>query len=242
MKGYEEDLAHIHDAGFRGYGLNAAQGLLRALKQNGISCGLVIDLGCGSGRWAHQLNRAGYEVLGVDQSPAFVRLVRKIAPRSRFVNASLFRVTLPHCDAVTSIGECLNYAFDRKAGKAEFARLFAGVNRALGPGGVFIFDVAEPGRIPEGGLRRQWFEGTGWVILVEVAGDRKQNTLTRKITCFRKRGHLYRRSDEIHLLNLYHGGEIVEMLNQAGFEVKRLAAYGRFRLPVGIAAFLATKR
>ncbi|MGD0224424.1 MAG: class I SAM-dependent methyltransferase [Terriglobia bacterium] len=82
MKGYEEDLAYVHDAGFRGYCLNAAPGLLRALKQNGITGGLVIDLGCGSGRWAHELNRAGYEVLGVDQSSAFIRLARRIAPQS----------------------------------------------------------------------------------------------------------------------------------------------------------------
>jgi len=65
------------------------------------------------------------------------------------VNASLLRVALPACDAVASIGECLNYAFDRKAGKTELAALFARVNRALRPGGVFIFDVAEPLRIPE---------------------------------------------------------------------------------------------
>jgi len=102
MKGYGEDLAYVHDAGFTGYCLNAAPGLLRALKRNGITGGLVIDLGCGSGRWARELNQAGYEVLGVDQSPAFIRLARRIAPRSRFVNASLLRVALPACAAVTS--------------------------------------------------------------------------------------------------------------------------------------------
>src|SRR5271157_3081081 len=241
MKGYGEDLAYVHDAGFRGYCLNAAPGLLRALKRNGITSGLVVDLGCGSGRWACELNRAGYEVLGVDQSPAFIRLARKIAPQSRFVNAPLLRVALPACDAVTSICECLNYAFDRKAGKAELARLFARVNGALGPGGVFIFDVAEPARIPENGPRRQWFQGADWAILVETDGNRKQNTLTRKIVCFRQRGRQYRKSEETHRLHLYPGAEIVEMLGQAGFEAERWTAYGRFRLPAGIAAFLARK-
>jgi len=246
MKGYGEDLAYVHDAGFKDYCLNAAPGLLRALKRNGITGGLVVDLGCGSGRWARELNRAGYEVLGVDQSPAFIRLARKIAPQSRFVNASLLRVELPACNAVTSIGECLNYAFDRKAGRAELARLFARVHDALCPGGVFIFDIAEPARIPEDGPRRQWFQGASrsrdaWAMLVETDGNREQNTLTRKIICFRKRGRQYRRSDETHRLHLYPGAEIVEMLGQAGFEAERLTAYGRFRLPAGIAAFLARK-
>ena len=179
--------------------------------------------------------------MGIDQSPAFLALARRIAPQSRFVNASLLRVALPPCAAVTSIGECLNYTFDRKAGKAQLARLFARVNRALRPGGVFIFDVAKPARIPENGKRRQWFQGADWAILVEALGDRKQNTLTRMITCFRQRGRLYRRSDETHRLHLYQGAEIVAMLGHAGFNAERLAAYGRFPLPPGIAAFLARK-
>jgi len=234
-------LAYVHDAGFRDYCLKAAPGLLRALKRNGITGGLVVDLGCGSGRWARELNQAGYDVLGVDQSPAFIRLARKIAPQSRFVKASLLRVALPACDAVTSIGECLNYAFDRKAGKTELANLFARVHRALHTGGVFIFDVAGPARIPKNRPRRRWFQGADWGILVETYGDQKQNTLTRQITCFRKRGREYRGSEETHRLYLYTGAEIVEMLGQAGFEAKRLAAYGRFRLPAGTAAFLARK-
>jgi len=241
MKSYGEDLAYIHDAGFRDYCLNAAPGLLRALRRNGITSGFVIDLGCGSGRWARELNQARYEVLGVDQSPAFIRLARKIAPRSRFVNASLLRVALPACDAVTSIGECLNYTFDRRAEKAELARLFVRVNRALRPGGVFVFDAAEPGRIPEDGPRRQWFEGADWAILVETDGNRKQRTLTRRIICFRQRGPQYRRSEETHRLHLYPAAEVIQMLGQAGFEAKRMDAYGGFRLPVGIAAFLARK-
>ena len=70
MPGYREDLAYVHDAGFRDYALNAAPGLLRMLRKNGVTEGLVVDLGCGSGRWAAELNRAGYRVLGVDQSAA----------------------------------------------------------------------------------------------------------------------------------------------------------------------------
>jgi SAM-dependent methyltransferase len=83
----------------------AAPGLLRILRRSGINGGLVIDLGCGSGRWARELNRHGYAALGVDQSPAFIRLARTVAPQSRFVCMSLLRVKLPACDAVTSIGE-----------------------------------------------------------------------------------------------------------------------------------------
>ncbi|HVP47371.1 MAG TPA: methyltransferase domain-containing protein [Bryobacteraceae bacterium] len=241
MRGYGDDLAYIHDAAFSDYGRNTTPGLLRMLRRNGITDGLVVDLGCGSGRWAGDLNQRGYAVVGVDQSPAFIRLARKIAPQSKFVLASLLRVELPACDAVTSVGECLNYCFDRKTGNRELARLFVRVYRALRPGGVFIFDVAEPARVPEDGPRRTWFQGADWAVLVETAGDRSRKALTRRIICFRKTGRRYRRSEEIHRLRLYSADEVVEMLRRAGFRAECLRGYGRFRLPAGIVAFVAKK-
>ncbi len=241
MRGYGDDLAYIHDAAFSDYGRKAAPGLLRILRRSGINSGLVIDLGCGSGRWARELNRNGYAALGVDQSPAFIRLAGKNAPQSRFTCMSLLRVKLPGCDAVTSIGECFNYCFDRKAGKRELARLFARVYGALRPGGVFIFDVAEPSRIPEKQPRRFGSQGTDWAILVETSGDKRRNILTRRIISFRKTGSRYRRSEEIHRLLLYKVSEVVAILNRTGFHVECLKGYGRFRPPVGIAAFLARK-
>jgi len=241
MRGYGDDLAYIHDAAFSDYGRNTTPGLLRILRRNGVTNGLVVDLGCGSGRWARELNQRGYAVVGVDQSPAFIRLARKIAPQSKFVLASLLRVKLPACDAVTSIGECLNYCFDRKTGNRELARLFSRVHRALRPGGVFIFDVAEPARIPEEGQRRTWSQGADWAILAETSGDRSRKALTRRIISFRKIGGRYRRGEEIHRLRLYSADEVVTMLERAGFRAECMRGYGQFRLPPGIVCFLARK-
>ncbi len=241
MRGYGDDLAYIHDAAFSDYGQKAAPGLLRILRRSGINGGLVIDLGCGSGRWARELNRNGYAALGVDQSRAFIRLALKNAPQSRFTCTSLLRVKLPECDAVTSIGECFNYCFDRKSGKPELARLFARVYSALRPGGVFLFDVAEPSRIHEGKPQRTGSQGADWAVLVETSGDKQRNVLTRRIISFRKIGSRYRRAEEIHRLRLYQATEIVAILNRVGFHVERLTSYGRFRLPVGITAFVARK-
>jgi hypothetical protein len=62
VRGYQQDLAYIHDAGYSNFALGAAPGLLRILKSRGITHGLVIDPGCSSGRWAREPNRAGYFV------------------------------------------------------------------------------------------------------------------------------------------------------------------------------------
>jgi SAM-dependent methyltransferase len=240
VRGYREDLAYIHDAGFTDYARNAAPGLLEILRKNGVADGLVTDLGCGSGGWARELNDAGYRVFGVDQSTAMIRMARRNAPRSTFQVASLLRVKLPACAAITSIGECLNYCFDEGNGRQALVRFFRRVYRALRPGGLFVFDIAEPSRIPKE-PEKKWMAGRDWVALVSIAGDRGRNSLRRQITTFRRIGKLYRRSEETHTLRLYRTRDLIDDLAGCGFHARKLTAYGSFRFPPGIAGVLAIK-
>ena len=81
MAGYDADLAFVHDVGFGTFSEKAGPGLIALLEKRGIDRGLVVDLGCGSGIWAAEASRAGYDVLGIDQSEAMIALARKRAPR-----------------------------------------------------------------------------------------------------------------------------------------------------------------
>src|SRR5205809_6732458 len=202
IKAYKGDLAYIHDVGFGDYARNSAPGLLEILRQAGITTGLVVDLGCGSGLWARELVSAGYDVLGIDISPAMIDIARSRVPQGEFKVASLLKAKLPQCAAVTSLGECLNYLFDKNNTVNELRRLFRRVYTSLKPGGVFIFDIAEPGRGK--GPRQKHKEGADWAVLVEVDEDARARRLTRRITSFRKVGELYRRNEEVHHLQLYN--------------------------------------
>jgi SAM-dependent methyltransferase len=199
---------------------------------------LVVEFGCGSGRWAGELNRAGYEVLGIDQSSATIGLARRIAPASRFKVASLFDADLPSCVAVTSIGECLNYCLAGRSSRRTLTRLFQRAYHALDPGGVLIFDVAGPNRASTDVIRGS--EGRDWAVISRTTLERR-DLLRRRITAFRKAGKLYRRSEEIHDLRLYAVEDLAEELTACGFRVRVLRGYGQFRLPAGIEGILAIK-
>ena len=73
---YRDDLAYIHDAGFGNFARAAAAVLVEMLHRSAISDGLVIDLGCGSGILSEAVSQAGYDVLGIDISPAMVAMAR----------------------------------------------------------------------------------------------------------------------------------------------------------------------
>ncbi len=237
MPGYSEDLAYIHDVGFGGFAQRASAGLLRILRRSGISKGLVVDLGCGSGIWARDLSQNGYGVLGVDISPSMIELARRKAPRAHFVTGSLLSVQLPSCDAVTAIGECVNYSFDTTNNRRAVARFFRRVFAALRPGGMLIFDTVEPGAIPQKGLTSKHALGKDWAVLVEAHSTR--SVLTRRITSFRKVGDFYRRTEETHSLRPYKASDLSAELARIGFKVRLLRGYGELQFSkahVGIEA------
>jgi SAM-dependent methyltransferase len=238
---YQSDLAYIHDRGFGLFAENAAQVILHHLRLAGLDRGLTIDLGCGSGILAERLSAAGYDVLGLDISPAMIALARRRAPHARFRKQSWVAAELPPCIAVTAIGEILNYRFDRANTDASLATLFRRVHDALCPGGLFVFDVAEPGRVPGPGPQRTWRDGEDWAVLVAADEDRETRLLTRRITSFRKVGKRYRRKDEVHELRLLRRGELATQLRAIGFRVRLLRSYGAFQFPPGYAGFVARK-
>jgi len=235
---YNKDLAYIHDAGFTESARQAAATVLKVLREKKIKSGLVVDLGCGSGVLADRLTRQGFDVLGVDISEAMLKLARKHAPKARFKRGSLFRTRLPKAVAITAIGECVNYLFDPR-GTALLADFFRRVYRSLLPGGVFIFDVVEPGSTPKPSVLH--CEGKDWAILVSKEEDARQRVLTRRMTIFRKVGRHYRRSQEVHRQRLYPPTQVARKLKMAGFDVSRLPGYGKEHFAPGRSGFAAWK-
>ena len=198
-----------------------------------------MDLGCGSGLLARELTKSQYKVLGIDLSEAMIRIARRRVPEAEFRIASLFKADIPPCNAVTSIGECLNYLFDSNNDSETLAQLFHRIYAALAPGGVFIFDIAEQGQVAEGTATRGFSEAEDWTVLVEKREER--GVLTRRIISFRKAGKHYRRSDETHRQRLYNSKELACQLRQAGFRARTIRSYGDYNLPKAHAAFIARK-
>jgi len=170
-----------------------------------------------------------------------IEMAKKKAPKARFKKDSFLNVKLPLCDAVTSIGECFNYLFDKKNSKTELARLFSRVYNALRPGGLFIFDIVEPGQVTTSTPSMRNLQGQDWAILLQVNEDSKKNTLMRKMTIFRKAGKLYSRHEETHRLQLYKGSEIAAILRRIGFHVRLIRGYGKLRFRKAHVGFMARK-
>jgi SAM-dependent methyltransferase len=241
---YKPDLAFIHDAGFAGHALNSSPEVLKILSRRLELGALVIDLGCGSGLLSAELLRGGYRVLGIDVSPAMVKIARRKVRGAKFVMSSAYDAELPECGAVLAVGEPLNYMTDTETKKSHhhnLVKLFRMIYSTLKPGGVFILDMAVPGLVAPGKEVRFFTEGSDWFVLGSTSEDATMGVLERRIVTFRKWGRGYRRSDELHRQALYPASEIAGELNALGFSVRVSRQYGRFRLLKSRAAFIARK-
>jgi SAM-dependent methyltransferase len=236
---YKRDLAYVHNVGFGTFAERSAPGVLHILRQGGISSGLVLDLGCGGGLWARHLAGAGYQVLGLDLSPDMIALARKRVPEGTFRTGSFLDGDFPDCTAITALGECLNYLFDKRNDRSSLCRLFRRAFRALRPGGLLVFDVAEPGRAR--GATRSFWEGPDWACLTKYLRDERRHLLTRQMTTFRKVGRHYRRAEETHVQRLYRASQLAGDLREIGFRVRTVRGYGDHRFAKAHAGLIARK-
>jgi SAM-dependent methyltransferase len=233
---YGSDLARIHDEGFGDLAEHAAAFVVDLLRRRGIEGGRVLDLGCGAGQLAAVLDGAGYDVWGVDVSEPMLARARARVPRATFLRGSIAQVTLPNCVAATAVGEVLNYLPRR----ADVGKVFRSVHRALRPGGLFVFDVAGPGRAGPSGERDVARVNDDWAVVARTR-ELGRGRLERAITAFTRDGGAWRRSEERHVQLLHEPGDLARQLRRLGFRVRVRRGYGDRRLDSGSAVLIGRK-
>lgn len=233
---YGDDLAHIHREGYDFHWRSAAPWILAKLRQARMTCGMVVDLGCGGGEWLEQLRQHGYDVCGIDISAAMIRAARRRLPGARLLEGSFDETPIPPCDVVTSLGEPLCYLGNKRG----IDKTFGKVARALRRGGLFVFDVRVTDGADAGETCHARVEDD-WTCVCVTTRAPQANRLTRNVTVFRRSGKHFRRSDETHRLCVLSRKDIKASLRKRGFRVRVFNGYGNYTLGADSTVFVARK-
>lgn len=100
----------------------------------------LLDVGCGTGKSFVPMLRRGYDVTACDLSPAMVDVARRRAGSAAVELATADMRDLPEL-GVFDLATCLDDGLNYLLSGADLADTFAGVERNLRGGGLFIFDL-----------------------------------------------------------------------------------------------------
>ncbi len=110
------------------------------LGNNGISGGILLDLGCGTGNMSLSFADFGYDVIGVDTS---VGMLNRAREKTAGKNVLLLNQSMESLDLYGTVN-CAVSAFDcinHLDGSDAVLKAFERVSLFTEPGGIFVFDV-----------------------------------------------------------------------------------------------------
>jgi SAM-dependent methyltransferase len=202
----------------------------------------LLDLGCGTGGHALRMAARGYDVTGVDGSPAMLREARRKAEfagqnlRVSFVESDLRRFSIGGTyDAAMAMFAVMSYL---PSNEDQVAALKA-VRRHLAPGGIFIFDVwFGPGVVREPPVERFRVVSAGGTEILRLATPQlhlPSQTVDVTYRVLRRRGELL--EDELietHRMRFFFPCELELLLRSSGFEIVSLHPVGDLDHPIGL--------
>jgi SAM-dependent methyltransferase len=174
--------------------------------------GLVVDLGCGTGRALVPLVRRGHRGLAVDLSAQMLAVVgEKTAEENLSIDRVRCNLVELGClaDGVADYAMCLFSTLGMIRGSANRRRMVEHVRRILKPGGLFAlhahnfwYNLYDPG-------------GPWWVIKSVLAAPfRRDWEVGDKFFDYRQIPNMY--------LHVFRRCELLRLLRRAGFRIREM--------------------
>lgn len=201
--------------------------IIGLLNEYGIRDGLLLDLGCGTGKLTNLLSDAGFDMIGIDYSEDMldvainVREDRNILYLCQDMREFELYGTVK---AVVSICDSMNYITSPE----DLLTVLKLVNNYLDPGGIFIFDMNTYYKyshlLGEQTIAENRDEAS---FIWDNYFDEESSINEYELTLFiKEENDLFRRYEELHYQRAYHIEEISELINKSG--MKLLEVYDAF--------------
>lgn len=203
--------------------------LTEVLKNHGITDGLLLDLGCGTGNMTELLAKAGYDMIGIDNAEEMLQIAMD---KKRYTGHDILYLLQDMREfelygtvrGIVCVCDSINYIL----GEEELTEVFRLVNNYLDPGGVFVFDF---------NTTYKYREVLADATIAEARDDcsfiwdnyyyEEEGINEYELSLFvRQRDDIYQRYQETHLQKAYDPEKIKALLKKAGMVFE--AAYDGF--------------
>ena len=191
------------------------------LQEYGVTEGLVLELGCGTGNMTRLLANRGYDMIGVDNAPDMLEIAMEKRQAEGQDILYLFQDMREFelygtVKAVVSLCDSMNYILEEE----DLLQVFRLVNNYLDPGGVFIFDLNTAYKYREVLGEQTIAENREdasfiWDNYYDQEEQINEYELTLFVKC-RQEEDLYRKYQEVHFQRAYTLEEIKTLIEKSG--------------------------
>ena len=192
--------------------------LAQLFREYGIEDGLLLDLGCGTGKLTRIMAEKGYDMIGVDYSYEMLDMAKSESEESILYLLQDMREFELYgtVRGIYSACDCLNYILEEN----ELRSVFKLVNNYLDPGGVFVFDVNTPYKyrelLAENTIAENRDEGS---FIWENYFDEDEQINEYDLTLYiKEEDGRFIRFEETHFQRCYELSMIRRLLEEAGLE------------------------
>lgn len=203
--------------------------LTSLLEEYGVTDGLVLDLGCGTGTLCRLLAARGYDMIGVDVSDEMLEIAMEKQAENPdgilYLHQDMREFELyGTVRAVVSICDSMNYLMEYE----DLVQVLKLVNNYLDPKGVFVFDLNTVYKyreeLGEQTIAENRDEGS---FIWENFYDEEEMLNEYDLTLFiREEDGRYRKYEETHYQRAYGLETVKQAIDEAGMEF--VAAYDAF--------------
>lgn len=193
-----------------------AQFILNLLQDRKITEGLVLELGCGTGKLMTLLGKVGFDMIGVDNSVEMLQIAKeKTSQDFLYLLQDMREFELyGTVKAVISVCDSVNYITK----KEELRKVFQLVNNYLDPEGLFIFDFNTEYKYREligETVIAEDREDVSFIWFNEYDEESHLNDIDLKVFV-QEEGNIYRKFQEEHIQRGYTLDEIKQLLEESG--------------------------
>ena len=195
-----------------------AKRIKEILKRYGIEDGILLDLGCGTGKLTRLMEEKGFDMIGVDNSFEMLDIARETSKDNilyllqdmrEFELYGTVRAVYSACDSI-------NYILEEE----DLRQVFSLVNNYLDPKGIFIFDINTRYKyeelLGENTFAENREEGSFiWDNFYDEEDEINEYDLTLYI---KDEDERFLRFQETHYQRCYSLETIIRLLEEAGLE------------------------
>ncbi|MCF7858523.1 MAG: 4-hydroxythreonine-4-phosphate dehydrogenase PdxA [Candidatus Cloacimonetes bacterium] len=177
----------------------------------------ILELACGTANVASLLVKRGLNVDASDLSPEMLKIAsaKPFSP-NLCLNSMIDEIPMNNYDLILTLFDSLNYLKDLN----EVKTLLKNVQKSLLEKGLFIFDITTPKNCENNFNNFINFDQINEDKFIHESDfDTAKNTITSKLTFFRKKGFLYSKYEETHHQTIFEVEDIIELIDKSTLQL-----------------------